>query len=368
MNLRSVDERWMRLALSLGARGLGRVWPNPAVGCVIVKDGVIAGRGWTQPGGQPHGETMALAQAGQGAAGATAYVTLEPCAHHGKTPPCAQALIQAGVARVVYATADPDPRVASKGDAMLQVAGVSVTTGVLENQAQRANAGFLSRVTKGCPIVTLKLASSLDGRIATRTGESQWITGPQARAEVHLMRAVHDAVMVGAGTAVADDPSLTVRSPGLEDHQPIRVVLDSNLRVSHTSNLGRTAREIPVWMLHCHGVARKRLADWAKTGAVLIPCKRNPEGAVDIADALAQLGSMGLTRVFCEGGGELAASLLRADLVEDLVSFTAGLAIGADGRPGLGALGVSALNDAKRFSLQETRQVGADLMCHWARC
>jgi diaminohydroxyphosphoribosylaminopyrimidine deaminase/5-amino-6-(5-phosphoribosylamino)uracil reductase len=207
------DERWMGLALALGRRGMGRVWPNPAVGCVIVRDGRVLGRGWTTDGGRPHAETQALAQAGD-ARGAVAYVTLEPCAHYGRTPPCAGALVAAGVARVVVATGDPDPRVAGRGLAILREAGIAVATGVREGEARRDHAGFLLRVTQARPFVTLKLAASLDGRIATASAESRWITGPAARTTVHAMRARHDAVMVGGGTARADDPLLTVRGMG----------------------------------------------------------------------------------------------------------------------------------------------------------
>ncbi len=217
------DPRHMAHALGLARRGLGRVWPNPAVGCVLVKGSRVLGRGFTQPGGRPHAETVALAAAGEGARGATAYVTLEPCAHHGRTPPCAGALAAAGVARVVTAIEDPDPRVSGRGHAMLRAAGIAVTEGVLAEEARALQRGFLSRVVRGRPMVTLKLAASLDGRIATAAGESRWITGPGARARVHAMRAMHDAVMVGAGTARADDPMLTVRGLGV-DHQPVRVV------------------------------------------------------------------------------------------------------------------------------------------------
>ena len=218
----------MAHALALGQRGLGRTWPNPAVGCVIVHGGRVVGRGWTQPGGRPHAEVRALAQAGSAARGATAYVTLEPCAHHGHTGPCAEALIAAGVARVVTALQDPDPRVSGRGHAMLRAAGVAVTEGVLEPEARAVNAGFLKRVCHGLPLVTLKLATTLDGRIATASGESRWITGPEARRAVHALRLVHDAVLVGAGTARADDPDLTVRDLGAT-HQPVRIVIDSRL-------------------------------------------------------------------------------------------------------------------------------------------
>ena len=263
------DEIHMAHALCLAARGLGNVWPNPAVGCVIVAEGRIAGRGWTQPGGRPHAERRALDMAGAAARGATAYVTLEPCAHHGKTPPCAEGLIAAGVARVVSALTDPDARVAGRGHALLRAAGVAVTDGLLAQEAARLNAGFLRRVMAGLPFVTLKLATTLDGRIATASGDSRWITGPQARRHVHLLRLTHDAVMVGAGTARADDPDLSVRDLGAA-HQPVRVVLDSRLSHAPDSRLGRTARSVPVWMVHGPDAPAAARAAWLTTGAELI--------------------------------------------------------------------------------------------------
>ncbi|MEL6518613.1 MAG: bifunctional diaminohydroxyphosphoribosylaminopyrimidine deaminase/5-amino-6-(5-phosphoribosylamino)uracil reductase RibD, partial [Pseudomonadota bacterium] len=217
------DARYMALALRLGAQRLGQVWPNPAVGCVIVKDGRIVGRGATAPGGRPHAEPQALAQAGDAARGATVYVSLEPCAHHGRTPPCCDALITAGVARVVSAMEDPDPRTAGQGHAALEAAGIVVETGVPCDQAARVHEGFVTRVTEGRPMVTLKLASSFDGRIATATGASKWITGPEARRCVHAARAAHDLVLVGGGTARADDPDLRVRDLGVA-RQPVRAV------------------------------------------------------------------------------------------------------------------------------------------------
>ncbi len=352
----------MALALSLGRRGMGRVWPNPAVGCVIVKDGTIVGRGWTADGGRPHAETAALAQAGPAAQGATAYVTLEPCAHHGQTPPCAAALIAANLARVVVATRDPDPRVAGRGIAMLQAAGITVETDVLETAARADHAGFLQRVTQQRPFLTLKLASTLDGRIATASGESQWITGPQARRAVHMMRARHDAVMVGAGTVRADDPSLTVRGLGAVP-QPVRVVVSRAMKVPADCQLARTARELPVWL--CHG-ADAKVDAWTDQGAISLPCA-TAAGQVDPKTALEALGLKGITRVFCEGGGMLAASLLSAGLVDALVVFSAGVVIGAEGTPSLAAMGIDRLDSAPRFRLDQLHQVGNDIMQHWVR-
>lgn len=355
----------MALALSLGRRGQGRVWPNPAVGCVIVAQGRIVGRGWTQPGGRPHGEVEALAQAGAAARGATAYVTLEPCSHHGQTPPCAQALIDAGVARVVVATTDSDARVNGQGLQMLRDAGIEVTLGEGEADARRDHAGFFRRVELGRPLLTLKLANSFDGRIATGTGESQWITGSQARRVVHAMRSRHDAVMVGGGTARADDPSLTVRDLGV-DHQPARVVVSRRLDIPLMGQLARTAAEVPVILCHGKDADPMLVQTWRDLGATLLPCAARG-GQLDPADILQQLGAHGFTRVFCEGGSALAASLLEADLVDELVGFTAGLVIGAEGLPGVGAMGLEALGNAPRFELCETMACGPDILHVWTR-
>lgn len=361
----AADTRFMALALSLGQRGTGAVWPNPAVGCVIVHGGRIVGRGWTQPSGRPHAETVALAQAGALAKGGTAYVTLEPCAHTGKTPPCAQALIDANVARVVIACADSDPRVSGQGVAMLRAAGIAVEVGLLEREARAAHIGFFSKVDLGRPMVTLKLASSFDGRIATASGESQWITAAPARRLVHLMRARHDAVMVGGGTARKDDPSLTVRDLGIA-RQPARVVVSKHLDLPLNSTLAQTATDIP--LILCHGTTAdpQLVKTWQQLGATMIPCAIHA-GQLDPADLLQNLGRHGLTRIFCEGGGGLAASLLKAGLVDQLVGFTAGLAIGSDGIPAIGPLGLSRLGNAPRFNLQSTRVIGPDILHVWER-
>ena len=362
------DLRHMTHALGLARRGLGRTAPNPAVGCVIVAAGRVIGRGWTQPGGRPHAETMALAQAGDAARGATAYVSLEPCAHHGKTPPCADALAAAGIARLVAPMEDPDPRVSGRGFTRLQEAGVVVD--LLEEaagQAAEVNAGFLSRQASGRPHLTLKLATSLDGRIATARGESRWITGPAARRRVHLMRAQADAVLLGAGTARADDPMLDIRDMGLTGAAPIRVIADSSLALSLTSRLARTAVEQPVWFLHHPEVDRDRARAWSDAGAALVPVQRTETGVLDPVAMLAALGERGLNTVLCEGGGQLAAALLRAGLVDRLVQFSAGLTLGATGIPGIADLGIEHLADAARLSLTQVERVGGDVMAIWER-
>lgn len=355
----------MALALSLGRRGQGQTWPNPAVGCVIVKQGRIVGRGWTAPGGRPHAEPQALARAGSAARGATAYVSLEPCAHHGRTPPCADALIAAGIARVVAPVQDSDPRVEGRGFARLRAAGVEVTKGVMAAEAARDLAGFFLRIREGRPRITLKLATSFDGRIATATGDSQWITGPLARRYVHALRARHDAVMVGAGTARADDPSLTVRGLGIT-RQPVRIVVSRRLDLPLTGILARTARDTPVWLCHGPNADPRLIAAWDGLGARLIPCAVQA-GQIDPTALLQALGEAGLTSVFCEGGGALAASLIAAGLVDELIGMTAGVLIGAEGRPGLATLGIAKLVQAPRFELYETRRLGPDVLHRWQK-
>jgi diaminohydroxyphosphoribosylaminopyrimidine deaminase/5-amino-6-(5-phosphoribosylamino)uracil reductase len=362
MKAATEDLRWMRAALALGARGLGRVWPNPAVGCVIVRDGVVVGRGWTQPGGRPHAEAVALAQAGAAALGATAHVTLEPCAHHGRTPPCAEALVAAGVARVVSALTDPDPRVAGRGHAILRGAGVAVVEGVGAEAARLAQAGFLSRIRLGRPMVTLKLALTLDGRIALADGTSRWITGPEARRAAHRMRADHDAVLVGAGTVRADDPDLRVRDLGT-GWQPVRIVAGRALALSPDSRLARGIGEAPLWLAHAEGA--EGAAEWQARGALTLAVPEGP-GGLDAAALLARLGAEGLTRVLVEGGGRLAASLLAAELVDRIAVFSAGHVFGAEGLAAVGPLGRREIG-APGFELAELRPVGADLLHLWHR-
>lgn len=355
------DLRWMDAALALAARGLGETWPNPTVACLIVSKGRLIARARTAPGGRPHAEPQALAQAGKAATGATAYVTLEPCAHHAQTPPCVRALIDAGLARVVIAQRDPDTRVDGNGIAALRAAGIAVTIGVREARASELQAGFLSRMTRARPLVTLKLATTLDGRIATASGESQWITGPAARAHVHSQRARHDAVMIGAGTARSDDPSLTIRGLGIS-RQPVRVVLSRSLDLARSGKLWETLDHAPLWI--CHGIQPPQ--EWSNTAARLIHCARDNTGQLDLADALHHLGSQGLTRVYCEGGGTIAAALLRAGLVDRLHLYTAGKMIGAEGQPALGALGITALKEAPHFTLTQTHVLGGDVFQAWS--
>ncbi len=354
----AVDRRFMAMALALAERGLGNVWPNPAVGCVLVKEGRVVGRGWTQPGGRPHAESEAIGRAGEAARGSTAYVTLEPCAHHGRTPPCTELMLAAGIARTVVAAVDPDPRVDGRGIARLRAAGIAVEVGCLEAEACRLNAGFFARMRERRPQVALKLATSADGRIATATGDSKWITGAAARAEGHRLRLRHDAILVGSGTALADDPMLTCRLPGLEERSPVRVVLDRRLRLEPASRLARSGASQPLWLftsdprgasgaaLRRQGVELHALADAAP--------------AAQLRAMLKVLAERGITRLLVEGGAGVATAFLRARLVDRLYLFDAPLLLGADGQPATLSLGVERLDAAPRWRRVEERLLEED--------
>ena len=351
----------MRAALAISRRGLGNTWPNPSVGCVLVRDGRVIARAVTAPGGRPHAEAAALAIAGAEARGATAYVTLEPCSHHGGTPPCTDALIAAGIKRVLVGCGDPDPRVSGAGLARLRAAGVEVETGVLEAEAEDLQAGFLTRVRLGRPLITLKLASTLDGRIATRSGESQWITGPAARRRTHALRGQHDAVLVGIGTVQADDPALTCRIPGYRRTADLRLVLDSYLRTPLLAQLVSTARKCPTWIIHQQGADRARREALEAAGVRLLAVPGGSHG-VDLPAAMKALGSAGLTRVLVEGGAQVAGALLRAGLVDRAAWFHAPGVIGADGWPAAAAFGVEELQDMARLRRTSVEAVGEDVL------
>jgi diaminohydroxyphosphoribosylaminopyrimidine deaminase/5-amino-6-(5-phosphoribosylamino)uracil reductase len=357
----------MRAALALARRSLGRTWPNPSVGCVIVRDGRVIARGHTQEGGRPHAEADAIAHAGEALKGATVYVTLEPCAHHGRTPPCADALVAAGVSRVVSALEDPDPRVKGQGHARLKEAGIAVEVGEGAAQAAEINAGFLLRVQEGRPLFHLKLASSLDGRIATASGESRWITGEAARADGQRLRATHDAILVGSGTAAADDPDLTCRLPGLAGRSPVRIVLDSKARLAPTSKLATTARQVPVWLVCTSAAPAASRKVLNEAGVEIVEVPAGGDGRVDVAAAAQALGARGLTRVLVEGGGQVAAAFLKAGLVDRISSYRAGLVLGGDGRSAVGELGFNRLDFAPRFRLVSARSLAGDTLESWAR-
>lgn len=362
------DERFMRLAIALGERNLGLTWPNPSVGCVIVDTSgdapVIVAQGATQPGGRPHAERVALAAAGGRAKGATLYVSLEPCSHHGKTPPCADAIAESGVSRVVSAVEDPDVRVAGLGHERLRRAGIAVTTGCLEDLARRAHRGHFTRVTKGRPAVTVKLARTTEGFAGSRGGKRLMITGEAANARVHLIRAHTDAIMVGVGTVLADDPLLNVRLPGLEGRSPVRVVVDSHLRTSLCARVVAGAREIPTWIVATMAAPVEAERALVSQGVEVMRVSSDETGRVALGEALQLLGARGLTRVFCEGGPELADTLARADLIDELVLVTGRSARGEGDVPALGPA-LQDRMDALRLSADE--QIGPDLFMFWER-
>ena len=348
----------MRHALHLAARALGQSAPNPAVGCVIVsRDGRIVGRGWTQPGGRPHAETVALAQAGALAHGGTAYVTLEPCSHHGKTPPCADALITAGIARVVGATVDPDSRVDGQGFGRLAHAGVSVTQSVCEAEARTLNAGFFNARLRKRPLVALKIAESADGFVADAGGNSRWITSSVARQHGHLLRSRHEVILTGIGTVLADDPLLTCRLPGLEDRSPVRAVLDTSLRLLPSSQLARTAHKHRLIVFTASESGGEKLA---AQGVEIVRVGKDQSGRVALAPVLEHLAAM--TRVLVEGGPALNASLLNQGVADVVHLYRAPVLFGAGSRSALGALDRGGLDTAPKLRLFSREQLGPDVL------
>ena len=361
------DRRFMGLALALGRRGLGRTWPNPAVGAVIVKDGEIVGRGWTQPGGRPHAEIEALQRAGEMARGATLYVTLEPCSHHGKSPPCADAVIASGIARVVSAMEDPNPEVAGRGHARLRSAGIGVDVGIEAAAARRDHAGHICRMRDGRPHVMLKLAISTDGKAAGPGRKRVAITGNAVRDRVHLMRARSDAIVIGIGTVLADDPVLTCRLPGMAKMSPTRVVLDASLRLPMQSRLLATAGETPLWIITGnHAPAASETAVREHGAEVLRVAEK--AGRLDLGEVLKLLAQHGITRVMIEGGPTVASALIEADLVDEAIFFHSRMVIGEGGLQALEPRAVQLLGrHIKRVSSepvgpdrQETYERGSD--------
>ena len=350
------DAAYMKSAFALARRGLGRTWPNPSVGCVLVKNHRIVGRGFTQPGGRPHAEAMALAMARDRADGATAYVSLEPCSHTGETPPCCDALIKAGIARVVVSNRDPDPRVSGRGLDRLRAAGIGITEGIGAKEGDDINRGFFSKLLLCRPMVTLKMATSLDGKSALSDGRSQWITGERARAAGHMLRATHDAILVGAATVGADDPGLTCRIPGLEGRSPLIIVLDRQAGLTPDHRV--FAQKVPVWL----AVApRHAQAARARFGAHIDIISAAPEdGHLDLSALMGEFAARGITRLLVESGGRLAAALLKADLVDRVVWFKAPGVIGAEGQNGVGALALTELGDRYRFVPGQWARVGPD--------
>jgi diaminohydroxyphosphoribosylaminopyrimidine deaminase/5-amino-6-(5-phosphoribosylamino)uracil reductase len=357
------DARFMALALALGRRGLGRSWPNPAVGAVIVRnDGagpVIVGRGWTQPGGRPHAETEALARAGAAARGATLYVTLEPCSHHGQTPPCADAVIAAGISRVVSALEDPNPLVAGAGHRRLAAQNIAVQVGIGAEDARRAHAGHIRRLRDGRPHVILKLAVSADGKAGLAGRRPAVITGEAARARVHFMRATSDAVLTGIGTVLADDPLLTSRLPGMAERSPVRLVFDAKLRLPQTSRLAATARETPLWVVTDVNAPHENEAALRALGIEVLRVP-SMNGKLYLLGALRLIAACGITRAMVEAGPILAAAFVSADLVDEAVLFRSPDAIGADGIDALEGMPLDALTKAPQLGLVSTDIMGND--------
>jgi diaminohydroxyphosphoribosylaminopyrimidine deaminase / 5-amino-6-(5-phosphoribosylamino)uracil reductase len=367
---KEADRRFMQLALTLGRRGLGRTWPNPAVGAVVVKDGVIVGRGWTQPGGRPHAEPEALRRAGEAARGATLYVTLEPCSHVGKSPPCADAVIAAGIARVVAAIEDPNPLVAGQGHAKLRAAGIVVDVGLGAEEAARDHAGHFRRVRDKRPHVMLKLAVSSDDKIAGAGHRQVSITGEAARTRVHLLRAQSDAILVGIGTVLADDPKLTCRLPGMAARSPVRVVLDRALRIPGDSKLVHSARTTPLWLMASELAEAPAATKLAAAGAQVIrmaPNDTKDAAGLDLVAVLHALSERGITRLMVEGGSRVASSFVAAGLVDDIWLLRGPDVIGADGIAALDALPLAAITQSPGFRVRATETLDKDVLTVYER-
>jgi len=359
----TLHDRFMATALALGRRGLGRAWPNPAVGAVLVRPSaagpVVVGRGWTQPGGRPHAEAEALARTGEQARGATLYVTLEPCSHAGRGPPCADAVIASGVAHVVSALEDPNPRVAGDGHARLRASGITVEVGVGAAAARRAHAGHIRHIRDRRPNVMLKLAVSADGKAGLAGRRPAAITGEPARDRVHLMRAMSDAILVGVGTVLADDPLLTCRLPGLAGRSPVRIVLDGALRLPLDSRLVQSAREVPVWVIAASAPADRADALEGR-GVTVLRGEASEPGRLDLAATLRLIAERGITRLMVEGGPTIAAALIAADLVDEAALLRSDRVIGADGVEALAGLPLEALAGSPRLKSLGIEPVGAD--------
>jgi diaminohydroxyphosphoribosylaminopyrimidine deaminase / 5-amino-6-(5-phosphoribosylamino)uracil reductase len=364
---KAADHRFMELALMLGRRGQGRTWPNPAVGAVVVKDGVIVGRGWTQPGGRPHAESEALTRAGEATVGATLYVTLEPCSHVGKTPACADTAIACGITRVVSAIEDPNPEVAGQGHARLRSAGITVDVGLGAGEAARDHAGHFRRVRDKRPHVILKLAVSQDDKIARAGHKPVAISGEAAKARVHLLRAQCDAVLVGIGTVQADDPLLNCRLPGMEDRSPVRVVLDRSLRISGTSRLVHSARDTPLWVMTSTVAEAPAAMKLGAAGAQVIRIATTSAPGLDLLAVLHALAEKGITRLLVEGGARVASSFVAAGLVDEFWMLRGPDAIGADGVAALDGLPLSVLTGSAAFKQRASETLQNDTLTIYER-
>jgi diaminohydroxyphosphoribosylaminopyrimidine deaminase/5-amino-6-(5-phosphoribosylamino)uracil reductase len=365
---KAADRRFMELALTIGRRGQGRTWPNPAVGAIVVKDGIIVGRGWTQPGGRPHAEPEALRRAGAAARGATLYVTLEPCSHTGKSPPCADAIIAAGVARVVSAIEDPNPEVAGQGHARLRAAGITVDIGLCAAEAAHDHAGHFRRIRDKRPHVILKLAVSSDDRIGAAGHKPVAISGEAAKARVHLLRAQCDAILVGIGTVRADDPVLTCRLPGMEARSPIRVVLDRALRIPGTSRLVHSARETPLWVMTSELAEAPAAMKLGAAGAhvMRVATTTTPPG-LDLTAVLHALAGQGITLLLVEGGARVASSFVAAGLVDEAWLLRGPDSIGADGVPALEALPLTSITQSPGFRVRASESLQNDTLTIYER-
>jgi diaminohydroxyphosphoribosylaminopyrimidine deaminase/5-amino-6-(5-phosphoribosylamino)uracil reductase len=365
---KAADQRFMQLALTLGRRGQGRTWPNPAVGAVVVKDGVIVGRGWTQPGGRPHAEPEALKQAGEVARGATLYATLEPCSHHGKSPPCADAIIAAGIARVVSAIEDPNPEVAGQGHARLRAAGITVDVGLCAAEAAHDHAGHFRRVRDKRPHVILKLAVSSDDKIAAAGRKPVAISGEAARSRVNLLRAQCDAILVGIGTVRADDPLLTCRLPGMEARSPVRVVLDRSLRISGSSRLVHSARETPLWVMTSDLAEAPAAIKLGAAGAqvIRVTTASTPPG-LDLNAVLHALADKGITRLLVEGGARVASSFVAAGLADEVWLLRGPDAVGTDGIAALDALPLTRVTQSPDYRVRASESLQQDTLTIYER-
>jgi diaminohydroxyphosphoribosylaminopyrimidine deaminase/5-amino-6-(5-phosphoribosylamino)uracil reductase len=367
--LKAADNRFMQLALTLGRRGQGRTWPNPAVGAVIVQDGIIIGRGWTQPGGRPHAEVEALRRAGEAARGATLYATLEPCSHFGKSPPCADAIIAAGIARVVSAVEDPNPEVAGQGHARLRAAGIPVDIGIGAAEAARDHAGHFRRIREGRPHVIVKLAVSSDDKIGGAGGKPVAVTGETSRSRVHLLRAQCDAILVGIGTVLADDPLLTCRLPGMARQSPVRVVLDRALRLPGTSKLVHSARETPLWVMTSSLAEAPAAMKLGAAGAqvIRVATTSTPPPGLDLTAVLHAVTGKGITRLLVEGGSRVASSFVAADLADEVWLLRGPEPIGDSGIVALDALPLTAITESPVFRLRASESLQRDKLTIYER-
>jgi diaminohydroxyphosphoribosylaminopyrimidine deaminase/5-amino-6-(5-phosphoribosylamino)uracil reductase len=361
------DEKYMRLALRLARKGTGRTSPNPMVGAVVVKGGALVGRGYHHRAGEPHAEVLALHQAGKRARGATLYLNLEPCDHFGRTPPCTRAILRAGIKRVVAGMRDPNPLVSGRGIRRLRRSGVRVEVGVLEDECRELNAPFRKYITTRFPFVTLKVAASLDGKVATQSGDSRWISSEISRKRVHRLRQSVDAVVVGIGTVLKDDPMLTARLAGGIRRQPLRVILDSGLRIPLHSRLVQTAGQYPTLVATTRAASLARRQRLAKAKVQVVMIRRDSRGRVSLKELLRELARRGVASLLLEGGSTLNASALREGLVDRLLFFLAPKIIGGRRAPGIFAgEGALRVRDAQPLEILKLRRIGPDLMIEGA--